>query len=81
MGFPTANLVGIDTLVPAVGASLIAVTSTSVFGWFVSWISSVAILDLCGSELCKGDISLPCSCPLSINNVRAVGAFGIMRGC
>jgi hypothetical protein len=25
------------------------VTTTSVFGWFVSWISSVVILDLCSS--------------------------------
>jgi hypothetical protein len=39
-------------LVPltAVGATLLTVTSTApVFGWFVSWISSVVILDLCNS--------------------------------
>ena len=42
------------SLVPltAVGSTLIAVTTTTVFGWFVSWISSVVILDLCFSELC-----------------------------
>ena len=36
-------------LVPltAVGASLVTVAPTSGFGWFVSWISSVVILDLC----------------------------------
>jgi hypothetical protein len=44
------------TLVPlsAVGAALITVTSATGFGWFVSWISSVVILDLCFSELLKG---------------------------
>ena len=38
------------TLVPlaAIGSALMTVaTSAAVFGWFVSWISSVVILDLC----------------------------------
>jgi hypothetical protein len=41
-------------LVPlsAIGSTLLTVTATSVFGWFVSWISSVVILELCFSELC-----------------------------
>ena len=33
----------------ALGAALITVTSSSGFGWFVSWISSVVILGLCSS--------------------------------
>ena len=48
-------------LVPlsAIGSTLISVSTTVVFGWFVSWISSVVILDLCHSA--------------SLNSERAAG--------
>jgi len=37
------------SLVPltAIGSTVVRVTTTLAFGWFVNWISSVVILDLC----------------------------------
>jgi hypothetical protein len=54
-GAPTARV----TLVPlsAIGTTLITVTAATVFGWFVSWISSVVILDLCNSVSLKAQPS------------------------